>query len=69
MDAATAEVWLVSPSNYRSTVIELAVPEVVIEPVEILSKAPKTLYKIKKNLLKCFTYKKFTSPSPPSKGE
>ena len=31
MDAAPAEVWLVSPSNYRSTVIELAVPEAVAE--------------------------------------
>ena len=64
-----AEAWLVSPPNYRSTVIELddvsrysgRVSEVVIEPVEILSKAHQYLHEIKKSI-KIFTCKNFTSP-------
>ena len=56
--AEPAEAWLVSPSNYRSTVIEPAVAEpaeawlvsppnyrsTVIEPAEIFSKAPTNVY-------------------------
>ena len=56
--------WLLSPAKHLSTsiepvVTELAdvskysrrVPEVVIEPAEILSKAPKNLYQIKKSII------------------